>query len=141
MEGWNYDNANNGDQIPKLTLKPISRTILALYAGASGDHNPILIDLNFAKQSGLKDVIAHGMLVMAYLGRALTNIIPQSSIKEFGVQFCSITEIGDTLTCSGFIREQKNNDGHKLIILDLEVSNSNGDKKLSGYAKVNLRIL
>ena len=47
-----------GDEIPNLITKPISRSMLALYAGASGDHNPIHIDIDFAKQTGLSDVIA-----------------------------------------------------------------------------------
>ena len=59
--------------IPPLELPPISRTTLALYAGASGDHNPIHIDLDFARSAGLEDVFVHGMLSMAYLGRMLTK--------------------------------------------------------------------
>ena len=74
------------------------------------------------------------MLVMAYLGRALTNTIQQSVIQEFGVQFSSMTQIGDKLTCSGVVIEQINNDELKSITLDLVVSDSKGDKKLSGHA-------
>ncbi|MDB4032643.1 MaoC/PaaZ C-terminal domain-containing protein [Porticoccaceae bacterium] len=48
-----------GTQIPPLTLPPISRYTLALFAGASGDHNPIHIDSDFAKASGMPDVFAH----------------------------------------------------------------------------------
>jgi acyl dehydratase len=56
---------------------PISRATLALFAGASGDHNPIHIDLDVARSAGLDDVFAHGMLSMAYLGRLLTGWVPQ----------------------------------------------------------------
>ena len=45
---------------------------LALFAGASGDHNPIHIDIDFARKAGMPDVFAHGMLSMAWLGRLLT---------------------------------------------------------------------
>ena len=62
-----------GSEIPALELAPITRFTLALYAGASGDHNPIHIDSDFAKKAGMPDVFAHGMLSMAYLGRMLTN--------------------------------------------------------------------
>ena len=58
-----------GDMLEPMTHDPISRTTLALFAGASGDHNPIHIDIDFAKSVGLDDVFAHGMLGMAYLGR------------------------------------------------------------------------
>ena len=71
---FNLDNASVGDKIPDLVIEPITRSTLALYAGASGDHNPIHIDFDFAKEAGMKDVFAHGMLIMAYLGRAVTNL-------------------------------------------------------------------
>ena len=54
-----------GDRVVNKTFPPISRHTLALYCGASGDHNPIHVDLDFAKKAGFDDVFAHGMLVMA----------------------------------------------------------------------------
>ena len=63
-----------GTELPPLVVDPISRTTLALFAGASGDHNPIHIDLDVARSAGLDDVFAQGMLSMAYLGRLLTQL-------------------------------------------------------------------
>ena len=80
-----------GTELPALPLAPISRTTLALFAGASGDHNPIHIDLDVARSAGLEDVFAHGMLSMAYLGRLLTGWVPQSRLRSFGVRFVAIT--------------------------------------------------
>ena len=131
---FNLDNAFVGDKIPDLVIKPITRSTLALYAGASGDHNPIHIDLDFAKESGMKDVFAHGMLIMAYLGRAVTNIVPQSNLKNFSVRFSSITNIGDILTCSGKVKKIDKNNSKKTIVLDLIVSDEFGDIKISGVA-------
>ena len=131
---FNLDNAFVGDKIPDLVIKPITRSTLALYAGASGDHNPIHIDLDFAKESGMKDVFAHGMLIMAYLGKAVTNIVPQSNLKNFSVRFSSITNIGDILTCSGKVKKIDKNNSKKTIVLDLIVSDEFGDMKISGVA-------
>ena len=131
---FNLDNASVGDKIPDLVIEPITRSTLALYAGASGDHNPIHIDLDFAKESGMKDVFAHGMLIMAYLGRAVTNIVPQSNLKNFSVRFSSITNIGDILTCSGKVKKIDKNNSKKTIVLDLIVSDEFGDIKISGVA-------
>ena len=131
---FNLNNASVGDKIPDLVIKPITRSTLALYAGASGDHNPIHIDLDFAKESGMKDVFAHGMLIMAYLGRAVTNIVPQSNLKNFSVRFSSITNIGDILTCSGKVKKIDKNNSKKTIVLDLIVSDEFGDIKISGVA-------
>ena len=131
---FNLDNAFVGDKIPDLVIEPITRSTLALYAGASGDHNPIHIDLDFAKESGMKDVFAHGMLIMAYLGRAVTNFVPQSNLKNFSVRFSSITNIGDILTCSGKVKKIDKNNSKKTIVLDLIVSDEFGDIKISGVA-------
>ena len=126
-----------GDTIPTLTTAPISRTTLALFAGASGDHNPIHIDIDFAKEAGMDDVFAHGMLVMAYVGRALTNWIPQSSLKNFGVRFTSITNLGDAITCTGMIVEK--DDSAKRIRVELQAASQDGDVKLAGDATFELR--
>ena len=133
---FNLDNASVGDKIPDLVIEPITRSTLALYAGASGDHNPIHVDLDFAKESGMKDVFAHGMLIMAYLGRAVTNIVPQSNLKNFSVRFSSITNIGDILTCSGEVKKIEKNNSKKTIVLDLIVSDKFGDIKISGVASI-----
>ena len=133
---FNLDNASVGDKIPDLVIEPITRSTLALYAGASGDHNPIHIDLDFAKESGMKDVFAHGMLIMAYLGKAVTNIVPQSNLKNFSVRFSSITNIGDILTCSGKVKKIDKNNSKKTIVLDLIVSDEFGDIKISGAATI-----
>ncbi len=133
---FNLDNASVGDKIPDLVIEPITRPTLALYAGASGDHNPMHIDLDFAKEAGMKDVFAHGMLIMAYLGRAVTNIVPQSNLKNFNVRFSSITNIGDILTCSGEVNKIDKNNSKKTIVLDLIVSDEFGDIKISGAATI-----
>ena len=133
---FNLDNASVGDKIPDLVIEPITRPTLALYAGASGDHNPMHIDLDFAKEAGMKDVFAHGMLIMAYLGMAVTNIVPQSNLKNFNVRFSSITNIGDILTCSGEVTKIDKNNSKKTIVLDLIVSDEFGDIKISGEATI-----
>ena len=59
-----------GSIVVDKSFPRITRTTLALYAGASGDHNPMHIDIDFAKKAGFPDVFAQGMLVMAMLGQA-----------------------------------------------------------------------
>ena len=43
-----------GDELPAVAFGPYSRKLLALYAGASGDHNDIHIDVDFARAAGLE---------------------------------------------------------------------------------------
>lgn len=82
-----------GTELPPLTVAPISRATLALFAGASGDHNPIHIDLDVARSAGLDDVFAHGMLSMAYLARLLTDWVPQERLRSVQVRFAAITPV------------------------------------------------
>jgi acyl dehydratase len=129
-----YNELNIGDEIPTLIKKPINRTTLALFAGASNDHNPIHIDIDFAKKSGFEDVFAHGMLVMAYLGQVLTNWVPQTAIREFSSRFKAITNLGDVLSCKGIIEEKMLYNGENCVKLALSVVNQDGEEKLAGSA-------
>lgn len=92
-----------GTELPPLALPPISRTTLALYAGASGDHNPMHVDIDAARDAGHPDVFAHGMLSMAYLGRALTGWFPQEALREYTVRFVSVTPVHGEPTCRGTV--------------------------------------
>jgi len=138
MNNINYADIKVGDTIPSMTKKPISRTTLALFAGASNDHNPMHIDIDFAKKSGFDDVFAHGMLVMAYLGQLLTNWVPQTSIREFSTRFKAITNLGDELTCTGTVQEKLLIEDEECVKLELSVVNQEGEEKLQGSALVAL---
>lgn len=82
-----------GTVLPDIEFGPISRATLALYAGASGDHNPAHIDVDFAKQAGLPDVFAHGMLSFGALTRVVTEWAGIAALREFGARFVSITQV------------------------------------------------
>jgi acyl dehydratase len=127
-----------GTEIPSLELPPISRYTLALFAGASGDHNPIHIDSDFAKQAGMPDVFAHGMLSMAYLGRLLTDWKPQSSLRKFSTRFAAITQLHDVVTCSGTVVEIIQAEGETLARCEININSQDGAATLVGEALVAL---
>lgn len=122
-----------GTQI-SLECPRITRTALALYAGASGDHNPIHIDLDACRAVGIDDVFAHGMLSMAYLGRLLTDHWPQECIVSFEVRFSAITPVNSEPVCTGTVTEIGDGTAH----LDLSVSLPDGTVTLTGAAVVRL---
>jgi acyl dehydratase len=129
-----FDDLKVGDELPPLKLPRITRTTLALFAGASGDHNPVHIDIDFAKSAGMPDVFAHGMLSMAYLGRFLTNWVPQSQILHYAVRFSAITPVGATHTCSGKVSEKIERNGRRLVKLEIGITDEKGEVKLAGEA-------
>ena len=76
-----------GTELPPLTVT-LQRVNLVMYAGASGDFNPIHWNQRFAQAVGLPDVIAHGMLTMASAGRVVTDWVGDpGAVVEYGVRF------------------------------------------------------
>ncbi|NEK56470.1 dehydratase [Geodermatophilus sabuli] len=125
-----------GTQLPDLPLPPISRATLALFAGASGDHNPIHIDLDFARAAGQDDVFAHGMLSMAYLGRLLTDLVPVGAIRSYTVRFAAITPVHAEVTCRGTVASVETVDGERRARLQLEARLADGTVTVRGEAVV-----
>lgn len=127
-----------GDTPVQRVFGPITRHELALYCGASGDHNPIHVDSDFARASGFPDVFAHGMFVMARLGMALNDAFPVSSIREYGVRFVSITQVGAEISCAGVVTAIEEVNGERRARIELTARDQNNDIKLKGEAVVAL---
>jgi len=117
-----------------LVCPRITRTTLALYAGASGDHNPVHIDTDACHAVGIDDVFAHGMLSMAYLSRLLTDHWAQEQIVSFEVRFSAITPVNSEPTCTGTVTKVDDSVAH----LDLTVALPDGTVTLRGAAVVRL---
>ncbi|MFE6755707.1 MaoC/PaaZ C-terminal domain-containing protein [Streptomyces sp. NPDC057684] len=127
-----------GQEFDPLPIEPISRTTLALFAGGSGDHNPIHLDLDVVKSAGLDDVFAQGMLSMAYLGRLLTRLAPQPQLRRYGVRFVSITPVAARPVCRARVDSIDELHGERLATLDLTVTLADGTTTLRGHAVVAL---
>jgi len=136
IEPLNFADLNIGDELPKLEFGSISRHILALFCGGSGDHNPIHVDSDFAKAAGYDDVFVHGMLSMAILGRLLTNWTDQANIKSLSVRFMAITQVLDEVTASATIKDKTIEDGRQCLLLEIETTTQTGAKSLSGTAEI-----
>lgn len=133
-----FDEVKVGDELPVLELPPLSRLTLALYCGASGDHNPIHVDVDFAREAGMPDVFAHGMLSMAWLSRCVTNWVPQTALRELQVRFAAITHVGERIRCTGSVIEKFELNGEHRVRLTLSTTNESGVVKLAGEAVVAL---
>jgi acyl dehydratase len=134
----NFSSVNVDDEIPSLNMPPMTRHALAIYCGASGDHNPLHVDSDFAKEAGLDDVIAHGMLIMAYMGRTLTGWVQQDAIRSFDTRFQAMTCIGDAITTSGKIVEKFTDEGESCVRVEIAAADQTGEVKAVGNAVVAL---
>ena len=133
-----FDAVQVGDELPALQLPPVDRTTLALFAGASGDHNPIHIDTDVARRAGMPDVFAQGMLGMAWAGRVLTAWAPQSRLRRFDVRFQGITHLGNAMRCTGRVAEKLQRAGENCVRVELLSANQFGQPKIVGDALVAL---
>ena len=138
MQAPRFNDVKVGDALPALALPAINRTTLALYCGASGDHNPIHIDIDFARKARMPDVFAHGMLSAAYLGRLVTGWVPQTQVRSLAIRFTGITHLGNQPTCTGEIVEKFEVDGEQRVKLAVKCTNHYGEDKLIGEAVVAL---
>ncbi|MGT2470036.1 MaoC family dehydratase [Paraburkholderia terrae] len=138
MSTLKFDDVEIGDTLPPLTLEPVNRTTLALFAGASGDHNRVHIDTDYARKAGMPDVFAHGMLSMAYLGRLLTRWVDQRQLREFGVRFVGITHLGHQVTCTGRIVDKFEAEGELRVKLEIQTANQYGEPRVVGEAVIAL---
>jgi acyl dehydratase len=125
-----------GDELPLLVKPPITRATLAFFCGASNDHNPIHVDIDFARAAGKEDVFAHGMLDMAYMGQLLTNWVPQQHIVDFEVKFKAIVYVGDQITCHGLVSEKVDTATGVELRIKLKAENQHGEVKLTGESVI-----
>ena len=130
--------AQVGDALPTLVLPAVDRTTLALFGGASGDHNPIHLDLDFARRAGFPDVFAQGMLGMAWLGRLVTGWMPQAQLRRFDVRFLGITQLGHIVRCSGEVLRLQEVEGERQAVIEIRSVNQFGDVRIAGEAVVAL---
>lgn len=123
-----------GTEIPPLRIDRISRRTLALFAGASGDHMPVHIDIDAAKARGRDDVYAQGMLSMAYLSRYLTEWVPQERLRWFKTRFAAITPVYAEPVCTGRVTSIENG----LATVALEMTLADGTTTVKGEAVIDV---
>ena len=136
MKALDYAAIQVGDSLPALTLPPLTRTTLALYAGASGDHNPVHIDIDVARRAGMPDVFAQGMLSSAYLGRLLTNWAAQEQLRSLSLRFTGITHLHNAVLCTGRVAEKFEAEGERRLRLEIHTRNQFGETKIAAEAVV-----
>jgi acyl dehydratase len=128
-----FEDIKIGDEMPKLVKGPLQKLQHVIYAGASGDFNPLHTDDDFARLVGMKDgVITHGMLIMGFVGQAITNWISKKNLKRFGVRFAGMTKPGNTITITGKVIDKRSQGGQNLITCEVTAVDETGDVKVTG---------
>jgi acyl dehydratase len=129
-----------GTVLPPLTVQ-LQRVNLVMYAGASGDFNPIHWNQRFAQAVGLPDVIAHGMLTMASAGRVVTGWVGDpGAVVEYGVRFTRPVVVPDddrgaTLEITAVVGEKRDDN-----LVRVDITAKFDDATVLGKAQAVVRL-
>jgi acyl dehydratase len=133
-----FEDVNEGDTIPELR-KNCSTQQLVVWAAGSGDFYQIHYDLNFAKSTGLDNIIVHGALKNAFLGQLLHDwVAPGGKIREFGCQYRGMDYPNQDIVCSGTVTKKYVDGKDHVVEVDIWTQNPQGQKTTPGTAKVVL---
>ena len=118
----------------------VSQDRVDAYADASGDHNPIHLDAEFAASTRFGERIAHGMLSLAFVWEMMASNFPISwhdggSVKT---RFTSPVVPGEAVTVVGTVKRLRTIGDRTVVECDVSVVRPNGEKALNGTASVPL---
>lgn len=127
-----FEDVQVGDALPQLVKEPMTHLRLVRYAGASGDFNPLHTDPKVGEEIGTGGIIAHGMLIMGFVGQLVSDYVGPAALRKFGVRFKGMTHLDDVITCTGTVTEKYEADGEARIAGKVQAVDQNGDVKVAG---------
>ena len=129
-----YDDVKVGDTAPAIDHE-LTRTDLVMYAGASGDFNPMHHDEVAAKAAGQPSVFGHGMFSAGLLATAITNYVGIGNLASYRMRFTKQTWPGEVLSTNVAVVEKR--PGNE-IVLECSLVNQDGEAKLQAEAVAKL---
>ncbi|PIC77486.1 dehydratase [Sporosarcina sp. P19] len=140
IKDWVLEELTVDQKLEPMVKPPITKVQLAQYAGASGDFNPLHLDDDFAQKIGMDGVIAHGMLVMGFLGEYVMKIAgKEAHVANLKMRFGKMTVPGDEIRCSGIVERTYEENGKPCIALELTAEKASGEIVGSGSAILQLK--
>jgi acyl dehydratase len=128
-----------GESRSLVVVQDLKRVQLVMYAGASGDFNPLHTDEVFSTEiAKYPGVFAHGMLSMGLTGRVLTDWFGVEHLVRFGVRFRAQVWPGDTLTATATVESVQDTGSGRIATLLLSTVNQDGGEVVSGTAAVRV---
>jgi acyl dehydratase len=132
-----FEDVGEGDAGPEIRHE-LTRTDLVMYAGASGDFNPMHHDEVKAKAAGLPSVFGHGMFSAGFLGKAITDYVGIGNLRRYKVRFVKQTWPGEEFVKRVTVKAKRKDDGENLVDLDCALTNADGEVKVEGEATAAL---
>lgn len=123
---------NVGYQFEPIHKEEITHQQLVKYAGASGDFNQIHTVVPYAEEAGLGGVIAHGMMIMGFVGQGIGQWVSVDDLAKFSVRFRAMTKPGEKITVKGSVVGETEG----RWICEAEAVNEGGEVKVKGFFEV-----
>ena len=128
-----------GDSKSMIVFDDLTRTQIVMYAGASGDYNPLHSDEKFAREvAGYPGIFAHGMLTMGMTGRVVTDWFDVGRVTKYGVRFVRQVWPGATLTATAVVDAIREEDGVSYADVSITTVDAEGTTVLTGTATARL---
>jgi acyl dehydratase len=128
-----YDDVAEGDG-PEPFSHALTRTDLVRYSGASGDFNPMHTDEPAAQAAGLPSVFGHGMFTAGMLAKLVSDYVGVGNLRSYRIRFTQQTWPGEVLTATVRVAGKRIEGDRRLIDLECQVTNDDGQLKLAGSA-------
>ncbi len=128
-----FDDYAEGEEAP-VRSHVLTRTDLVVYAGASGDFNPMHHDEVAATAAGQPSVFGHGMFSMGLLGSAISDFVGVGNIRRFQVRFAKQTWPKENLHTKIVVAGKRTEGEDHLVDLDVRLHNDDGEEKVVGTA-------
>jgi acyl dehydratase len=131
-----FEDIEIGSEITPLVKQPTTRQ-LVMWAGASGDYNPIHYDKDFAQSRGLAGVIVQGQLVGSFLGQLVTDWIgEQGVLRRLTCSYKGMNYPGEAIICKGRVSKKYIEGDEHYVECSLWAENAKAEKTVTGTAVV-----
>ena len=117
-------------------MKTITETDIGLFAGVSGDFNPIHTCEEYAKKTFFKGRIAHGVIALGLISATMTKLPGLVIFLEDSNRFLAPVRIGDTITATGEVIKAIKDKG--IVTLKTTCTNQEGKPVVAGEWTVRL---
>jgi acyl dehydratase len=133
-----FSEVNVGDELATIS-RNMGRLQLVQYAAGSGDFNPLHYDADFPQAKALGDNIVHGRMKYAALGECVSNWLNHTgTVVTIGCQYRGMDMRGANFTIGGKVVGKREEDGRKLVDLELWTVTDDGKVTTPGSATVAL---
>jgi acyl dehydratase len=134
-----FDDVKEGQALPEIRKAP-GVTQLVKYAAGSGDFNPLHHDYAFPQAKQIGSIIVHGRFKYASLGEVVSNWLGHAGrIVRLSCQYRGMDFPDKAMICGGTVKRKWEENGEKLVELELWTTNEDGKNTTPGSAVVALR--